>query len=336
MAREKVSIKFYDSSSNITITETSIISLKITQSCDLSGSSAPYSTLTCRAYAPTVAAMGMYTKLEVYTNLKTIGTFYTTSMIKNEYLDITAVSALGVLSNEPINGVSFYTGMLTTTLINNIVGSEFVIDTTPFSPMMHLYSFGWIIDGGNKRTALANIAQAHAYWLTPDIEFKAFDTTSTPIVIPASRVYLTPSVVQETQTNNLTIYAYDTAPNDDGFNITAGQRDYNIYARNTEQSVNPVTGSKKDVEITNYAIPNSYRNQPMYEAVIDTLPQYYARSRVWEGKVLWNTATNECRLGQRVTVPLANGQSVTGNVIQSNLNFSGASVASSMKVLLET
>lgn len=319
-----------------------LFDLTINQSCDLSGITAPYHTLTGTFYSPEQPLSSQVWQgkpIIVSTNLKSIGTYYIQDVQKQSkgIYKITAVSALGILASLPYLGYDAQGGVPTTTILSNIINGLITVDGS-WIYGDEQYTWGVIMEGGDRREALATLALGHIKYVDENGNFKSIDTSS-PVInlstttIKDTRIYYGPKVETLESVKKLLIYNYD-----DDTDFGDPYRTYNIAGETkivVERNVGTFTKTgTKDVTIQCFcAATVGQLSQAHWDSICTNLKNFYARRRIWHGKILWNTATSEGKCGTRVTVPCDDGSTITGNVISSVLRFSGVSVSAEIQVL---
>lgn len=359
---------------------TTVTSCKILQSCDMSGLTAAYATLSAGLSGKNIEQyLTINQKLMIATELKEIGYFYIDDIAVTKYdsngitaYSLKALSILGVLAKETYSGHAHgYRPYQNDedqfqTILSDITNERLYIPT-PSS--CDGYAYPNIIQGVDRRTALANLALSVRGFVDPygKIEIIGGNQSGLPVSIPASRIYDKPIITDQGALKSIEVkvynFFYSSAANNhnaseshtyyivtsidggpvtqvtkNGTSVKMEDVDWAVYI-DADIVVSNAAGIRK-ISVDNYAIPgisasaysyNKYDFQHLTQLLVD----YYSRRRIWTGKILWNTATNEGKLGTLVTVRDANGNEFTGNVIQSNLTFSGASVCAEIKVLEE-
>lgn len=324
-----------------------IRSIDVSQSADISGTSAPYSTMNAAIDVPGFGdVMGKNQPVKVYSSAREYGWFYVNEIEKNEdgTYSIAARSSLGVLADASFNGHA--TGLNhdgsseeTEDTIYAINEDQFDIDLTPFSSLHHQYTQGFIPKGKSKRDALRDLALAHGMWLDPNCQFHFLDSSSNPLRIEAAQVFARPTLSEASRISDLSFKAWSYS----GVSYTSGKKNTQIeydegngfayvYVFDEVTKHREVAGTAEKIEIEDYLIPKSSPSGEQ-DDLRDLLWSIFTTNRrIWTGTVLWTGTGNECKLGQRVSVPCADGRRLIGNVIKSDLRFSGASCVANIQV----
>lgn len=352
-----------------TFPASAIKSLKIASSADFSGCSAPYATLSAVIYGRGAGDMlGHHSKIVVNTNIKrNIGVFYVTSLTstynttgfaKKDYFTIQAVSALGILAEQIYAGKAMssslfpYTTWLKTKDVLQEISGQYVTDFSHFSTASgYNYYWGGIIpENLSRRDALARIANAFGCWVDENGVVKPWKKTGdTTIQIPSSRVYAFPVVSPTPSVSELRVSSYinwgiwpegtnrpayaaqSEEIKSNGLTYYAYRNEY-VYQISSDPFANPVEVKN------NYAgvyVASDTPDFNYYQRILrnSNLLDYYSTRKIWRGRFIWNTNTNEGKCGAKVKVPTNAGGTFTGYVQKSTLSFSGASVVADVEVL---
>lgn len=312
-------------------------------------------------------------KFVVATELKRIGEYYVQSLTStsrnstgvNKYA-FEAYSILGVLATEDYEGHvhSPYAQEETYDMFDTIVnGVNGITRNRLYISPPYQYCYPNIEQGVDRRQALAAVALSCNRCVDPYGNlYDIGGDHNNSIVIPTSRIYENPTITDRGTFAKIKIQAYDFYRTDpDDCHDTSVQETYGVLDQQSGNHQTPVTkagtelkakdetwcvylsdditatwNGDQNLTFKSFAIPGQWcgTNSPYpSQSTLELIKQYYYRRLVWTGKVLWNTSTDECRLGKRVWVYKQDGTVFPGTVIESNLNFSAGSVRADMKVL---
>ena len=303
-------------------------SCHIAQECDLSGVTAPFSTLTCTADVEGLdAILGYRQKLICETDAKHIGTFYvdTIERTSDTTFTIRALSALGVLASEKYSGFEALSSTAIVTIVEDIIGEEFPYNLGTFATY---YRTGLITEC-DKRTALAQVAFAVGAWVDDDLNFRSVDISTAPEELTEAQTYQTPSREDEALVTDGVLVTHSYAADANG-NIVVNNNHYKDTQTKRTAYTKTVPGYRTEKSVTNATL---VAYGAAYWSARGLLWGRWERNKLWRGSYLWEGANDAGRPGTPVSVPLPDGTTVKGNLIKADLNFSAVSVRVDATVL---
>lgn len=313
-------------------------SLDVSQSCDLSGISAPFSKMTATIDAAGLdAILGYRQKIELKTNIRFVGEYWVDSIAKagTKTYTIIALDALGCLASQKFPGAN-YSGAAVSTVLDDIVGNEYFLNGGIFTGTVT-----GLIPECDRRTALNNLAISYGgavlskfYYLGLD-EIGVFSPMTNPYggVFPISpeKTYINPALVYEDQVTSYTITSHSFAQNTNGDVAIGNTRYRDTRTENTYTRSVPI-GNETKKTVSQATLITS--GTPLTRAK-NLLAGRYDRQMVWKGSFIWaeDSGDHSGRLGAWVRIYDSEGHEIRGAVQKADLVFSGASIKVNAEIL---
>lgn len=315
-------------------------SLDVSQSCDLSGISAPFSKMTAVIDAAGLdAILGYRQKIELKTNIRFVGEYWVDSIAKagKKTYTIIALDALGCLAAQKFPGAN-YSGTDVSTVIDDIIGDEYV---TWFWGDVFSGTVTGLIPECDRRTALNNLSISYGgaviskfYHLGLD-ELAVFSPMTNPYggVFPISpeKTYINPALVYEDQVTSYTITSHSFAQNTNGDVAIGNTRYRDTRTENTYTRSVPI-GNETKKTVSQATLITS--GTPLTRAK-NLLAGRYDRQMVWKGSFIWDESSGDHsgRLGAWVSIQDGEGNEIRGAIQRADLVFSGASIKVNAEIL---
>lgn len=312
-------------------------SLDVSQSCDLSGISAPFSKMTAVIDAAGLdAILGYRQKIELKTNIRFVGEYWVDSIAKagKKTYTIIALDALGCLASQKFPGAN-YSGVAVSTVIDDIVDNEYYFYNSFSGTVTGL------IPECDRRTALNNIAISYGAAVLSKFYYLGFDGMAaySPMTNPygvysqisPEKTYINPALVYEDQVTSYTITSHSFAQNTNGDVAIGNTRYRDTRTENTYTRSVPI-GNETKKTVSQATLITS--GTPLTRAQ-GLLAGRYDRQMVWKGSFIWDESSGDHsgRLGAWVRIYDGEGHEIRGAIQKADLVFSGASIKVNAEIL---
>ena len=318
-----------------------IRALDITQSCDMTGMTAPFGKMTATISAAGLdVILGYRQQIKVTTKItgisepRVIGYYYVDSIKTSgeKTYEIIAIDSLGCLASQAYPGHVWNNAALSD-VIGDIIGNEYIcyteLSTTP--------TITGLIPECDRRTALLHVAIAcgaviisqydylgsFGIMMIQPSEMTYFGT------VPKSRTYLTPKVLHEDEVTDYTITTHSFAQNTNG-EVAIGNTRYrdtrteNAYTRSVAVGYKTKKTLSQATLVTAGTVLNRVRSMMLAR---------FNRTVLWQGSYVWGDSEEEGRLGGIVYVYDGEGHQLMGTTQKADLHFSGATVKVDAEIL---
>ncbi len=312
-----------------------IRSLDVTQSCDFSGTTAPFSRMTCVCDAEGLdAILGYRQKVKLSTNVRDVGIYYVDSIVKtgDRTYEIVAIDSLGCLAAERFAG-AVYNGESIYTILLGILGDyEYAYIGTSVTTVTGL------IPECDKRTALLHLAIYCGCVLVSQFNYGGLigialldsNTLLHNDVIPRDMTYIGPKVMHEDEVTDYTIISHSFAPNTNGDVVIGNTRYRDTRTENAYTRVVPL-GTKTTRTLSQATLVTSQSRGRAKEM----LDSRFARTVIWRGSYVWaqNPGDLSGHLGSGVWIYDSEDNQIRGTVQKADLHFSGGTIKVDAEIL---
>lgn len=313
-----------------------IRALDVTQSCDFSGITAPYSKMTCVCDAEGLdVILGYRQKVKLSTNVRQVGEYYVDSITKtgDRTYQIIAIDSLGCLASEKFGG-AVYNGESIYTILLDILGPY------PYSFLdFSVTTVTGLIPECDKRTALLHLAiycgcvlvSQYRYNGLIGIAFLKNTTVQHTDVIPRDMTYIGPKVAHEDEVTDYTITSHSFAANTNG-DVVIGNTRYRDTRTENAYTRAVLVGNKTTKTLSQATLVSA---GAVLGRAKDMLVARYDRTAVWQGSYVWAQDSGDLsgHLGSGVWIYDGERNQLRGAVQKADLHFSGATIKVDAEIL---